>query len=354
MRFNPELYFMEATMRRISILLLTLFTFLASAAWSQAQPQWKHKIITYNVPGAGNGAGQGTLAFGINSSGEVAGFYTDANSVNHGFLRKPNGTFKKFDPAGSTNTFVIGINNEGAIPGWYYDANNMMHGFLRARDGAITTFDAPGAGTGANQGTIAGDVNDLGAIAGYYIDTNNVSHGFVLNPDGNFTTLDAAGAGTAAGQGTFPMFFSCLTDFGASTGYYVDANNASHGFVLNPDGSITTFDAPLAGTGAGQGTYGESINRGGASTGYYVDENNVDHGFLLSPEGSIITINVRRAGTGAGQGTVAEGNNAEGAIVGQYYDANSVMHGFLRATDGKIPSSMPRARARVPARALSP
>src|ERR1035441_6562763 len=99
-------------MKRISILLLILFTFFASAAWPQAQPQWRHKIITYEVPGAGNGAGQGTQAFGINSSGEVAGFYTDAKSVNHGFLRKPNGTFTKFDPTGSTNTFVIGINDE--------------------------------------------------------------------------------------------------------------------------------------------------------------------------------------------------------------------------------------------------
>jgi hypothetical protein len=70
-----------------------------------------------------------------------------------------------------------------------------MHGFLRVRDGAITTFDAPGAGTGANQGTIAGDLNDLGVIAGYYIDANNVSHGFLLNPDGTFTTFDAPGRG---------------------------------------------------------------------------------------------------------------------------------------------------------------
>ncbi len=218
-------------MKRISILLLILFTFFASSAWPQAQPQWKHKIITYEVPGAGNGAGQGTQAFGINSSGEVAGFYTDANNVNHGFLRKLNGTFTKFDPTGSTNTFVIGINDKGAIPGWYYDANNVMHGFLRVRNGAITTFDAPNAGTGANQGTIAGDLNDLGVIAGYYIDANNVSHGFLLDPDGIFTTFDAPGAGTGAGQGTFPMFFSCLTDLGASTGYYIDANNMPHGFV---------------------------------------------------------------------------------------------------------------------------
>jgi TRAP-type C4-dicarboxylate transport system permease small subunit len=79
----------EALMKSHTILILILFTFFASAAWPQAQPQWKHKIITYEVPGAGNGAGQDTQAFGINSSGEVAGFYTDANNVYHGFLRSP-------------------------------------------------------------------------------------------------------------------------------------------------------------------------------------------------------------------------------------------------------------------------
>ena len=77
-------------------------------------------------------------------------------------------------------------------------------------------------------------------IAGQYIDANNVSHGFLRTADGNFTTFDAPGAGTGAKQGTFLNFFSCLTDLGASTGYYVDANNVYHGFVLNPDGSITT------------------------------------------------------------------------------------------------------------------
>ena len=46
-------------MKRISILILVLFTFLASAAWPQAQPQWKHKIITFERSGRGHGCGPG-------------------------------------------------------------------------------------------------------------------------------------------------------------------------------------------------------------------------------------------------------------------------------------------------------
>jgi len=39
-------------------------------------------------------------------------------------------------------------------------------GFVRAASRAITTFGAPGAGTGANQGTIAVSINNAGSIAG--------------------------------------------------------------------------------------------------------------------------------------------------------------------------------------------
>src|ERR1017187_148107 len=45
----------------------------------------------------------------------------------------------------------------------------------------FTTFDAPGAGTDTRQGTYPYAINTGGGIAGLYIDANNFSHGFVLN-----------------------------------------------------------------------------------------------------------------------------------------------------------------------------
>jgi hypothetical protein len=60
----------------------------------------------------------------------------------------------------------------------------------------------------------------------------------------------------------------------------VDANSVSHGFLRAPDGAITTFDAPGAGTGAFQGTEPLGINSKGAISGSYIDANNVGHGFL--------------------------------------------------------------------------
>jgi hypothetical protein len=53
---------------------------------------------------------------------------------------------------------------------------------------------APGAGTAPGQGAIARSINGLGAIAGYYTDANDVNHGFVRDPHGIITTFDAPGA----------------------------------------------------------------------------------------------------------------------------------------------------------------
>src|SRR5215469_15265698 len=72
-----------------------------------------------------------------------------------------------------------------------------------------------------------------------------------------FTTFDAPGAGTGFGQGTFAYN---INPAGEIAGDYNDNSNVYHGFVRAPDGAITTFDAPGAGTGSGQGTFTTTID----------------------------------------------------------------------------------------------
>ena len=81
----------------------------------------------------------------------------------------------------------------------------------------IITFDAPGAGTGAYQGTgcfaytdCSVLINNWGAITGYYLDANNVFHGFLRSPDGKFTTFDSTGADTTPGDGNGTFHRSVL------------------------------------------------------------------------------------------------------------------------------------------------
>jgi hypothetical protein len=102
--------------------------------------------------------------------------------------------------------------------------------------------------------------------------------------------------------------------------------------VRAPNGAITKFDVPGAGTGSGQGTIGGAgINPAGIATSIYVDASNVIHGFVRDPKGGITTFDAPGAGTGAFQGTMPNCINQAGAIVGQYLDASNAYHGFLLA-----------------------
>jgi len=230
-------------------------------------------------------------------------------------------------------TLPFSINPRGAIAGFYMDKNNVNHGFVRAPDGDITTFDAPGAGTGAFQGTMTGFIdciNQKGAMTGYLIDASNLYHGYVRAPDGNITSFDAPGAGTGAGQGTRPAGINAAKMI---EGDYFDASNVSHGFVRDAHGYIINVDVPGAGTGAFQGTYPSTINTRGDIVGQYVDAGDVNHGFLRTKRGHITTFDVSSAGSGSGQGTIPNSNDPEGEITGYYVDASGVLHGFLRTPE---------------------
>jgi hypothetical protein len=96
-------------------------------------------------------------------------------------------TFTTFDAPGAgtgayEGTFGGGINTAGVIAGYYNDASDVYHGYVRAANGKITTFDSPGAGTGAGQGTADGGINTAGDIAGYYLDAGYVIHGLLRTP----------------------------------------------------------------------------------------------------------------------------------------------------------------------------
>src|SRR5207253_11286259 len=113
--------------------------------------------------------------------------------------------FTTIAPPGSTYARAWGINNSGQIAGEYSDASNVNHGFVYS-NGTYTTLDAPGA-----SGTLATGINDAGQVVGYYIvrlqgealGTSGASsfdielefYGFLFS-DGNYTTLDVPGVGS--------------------------------------------------------------------------------------------------------------------------------------------------------------
>ena len=306
-------------------------------------------ITTFDAPGAGTGADQGTTGFGINPAGAITGFMRDANFARHGFVRSPEGTITVFDdPNAGTCTVSCGtigngqgtrayaINPAGAITGFYTDNSGRCHGYVRSANGTFTQIDAPDAGTGPfPQGTFPSNItpmgiNPAGVITGFYVDANSVQHGFVRAPTGVITEFDPTGS-----IFTDP---NAIDQTGAIAGFYFDANFVGHGFLRTPSGIITSFDAPGADhtPGSGNGTFGVGLTPSGEIEGVYVDVNGVLHGFVRSTNGTFTTYDAPGAGTGAGQGTLPESNNTPGAITGQYIDGNFVNHGFLRDMQGSF------------------
>jgi hypothetical protein len=279
------------------------------------------------------GNGQGTRAYAINPAGEIVGFFTDNSAHCHGFVRDQHGNFTQIDaPDAGTGpspqgTFPseftpMGINPGGQIIGFYVDASSVQHGFVRDQHGKITEFDPPGSIL-----TNPNAIDAPGDITGFYFDASFVGHAFLRDHNGNFTTIDVPGADmTGDGNGTFGVG---LTPDGQVEGVFVDTNGVLHGFVRSKQGAITTYDVPAAGTGAGQGTLPESNNDSGDIAGNYLDGSGVDHGFLRDQRGRLSTFDVPGGGTGAGQGTIPLDNNNANDATGELIDANGVTHGFL-------------------------
>jgi len=287
-----------------------------------------------------------TQATAINDLGVIAGDYTDAAGNEHGFLRSPGGHFTTYDISGSLDFDPIAVNLEGAIVGYSLDQNSVFQAFLRTPNGNITTFVGPGScplgfnNTPTCYGSEATGINIFGASVGNFEDSNVVGHGFVRSPDGKLKEFDAPGAGTGQYQGTgCPGCFSGLNAAGAIAGIYTDASNVFHTFLRSPEGTFTRIDAPDAGSEASQGTGCSSdcptpINDWGAVAGSYIETNNVFHGFLRSPDGKLTEFDAPGAGTGPYQGTACQfcglGLNDSGEIAGTYLDSSNVYHGFIR------------------------
>lgn len=302
----------------------------------------KSNLVEFDAPGAATASDPhcapycGTIAFANNDYGAIVGFYTDKFIVAHGFLRTPRGDFTSFDAPGAGSaagldqgTVAYSINRWGEIGGLFQDQNNVFHAFVRHVDGSFAIFAAPGAGIGPNQGTLAYNINDKGETAGVYLDANNMQHGFIRS-DRKITSFKITSFDPLGSTSTMVCEETCLNDSGVTTGFYYDMNTVVHGFLREPSGALTAFDAPGAGTVAYAGTYASSINREGTIAGYSVDNNNVALSFVRHPDGTFTTFQAPGAGTQRNGGTAAFSINDLGAVTGQFTDANGVNRGFSR------------------------
>jgi hypothetical protein len=342
---------------RRSVALTLLAGTLGFGAAANAEPPLTYKL--FDAPGAGTNPGifQGTLGLDINDFGVILGLIRDENSMRHGYLRFPDGKFLVFDhPSAGTNgangegTRVVGLNALGAVAGSVRDSVDHDLPFVRDPDGNFhtITFDTPDFGGGNGDA-----INIWGVMVGDFLkrsDPNTIDalheHGFILNPNGSMTVFDPPGSTNTEIPGP-----QAINDFGAIIGdYWVCSTDLSscvvHGFIRNANGKYVSFDAPGSNPdpNVGGGTYPQAINALGEVTGYYGDSNGVIHGFVRSANGRFTTFDVPTACTETAtppqdcffEGTFPSSVNVLGKVVGTYYGEDGIAHGFLREADGTI------------------
>lgn len=281
---------------------------LAALGLGAAHPalaQTAYTFTTLDDPLAGvyttaNGSISGTLASGINASGEIVGYYYDSAGT-HGFTETPGGGYGDgtnsygfvytpgagfqtiIDPSATgtgSSTFASGISDAGQIIGNYSVSTDFnQHGFIDTPEAGGTSFFAGLADPSTTGSTIAKGINTSGEVVGY-TSSKGVQTSFLLPPGAGFTDF----VDPAAPKHTLA---SGINDLGQIAGSYFSTTSGStkeHGFVETPGaGGLTSTFVTLDDPAAPSGISVEGINNEGQVVGFYRDANSVYHGFLATP-----------------------------------------------------------------------
>jgi hypothetical protein len=234
--------------------------------------------------------GQGQVAFGINSNGDVVG-----GNNNSAFFLPQGGTLQTLTtPPGAINAF--GINDHGNIVGQYSSGTNTPGFYLpSSTSNTFVSINAPG-GASANIVNAQG-INNNGQVVGFYTGNDGQAHGFTAT----IPTVGSSVTGTAVADPTIPpvsgepgavfVFSQILgvNDSGIAVGYYGDSTVSQHGFLYNTNDGIYTFlDDPAAAFVNGvEVTQITGITDNNEIAGFYTDANGIAHSFTACPTGTV-------------------------------------------------------------------
>lgn len=183
----------------------------------------------------------------------------------------------------------------------------------------FTTFDPPGSA-----GTSPVSINPAGQIVGSYFDANFATHGFLRDTDGTITSFDAPGAA----HGTLPV---AITPQGLIVGTYFDVNFAPQVFLRAKDGTFPTLEIPIP---VGSFVGALAANSAGGIAGEFIDSNGNPSVFLRSPGGNFTLFELPPAFSPSFFAPNITAMTPGGTILGNYIDANFGVHGWLRTIDG--------------------
>jgi len=252
-----------------------------SATGNQAIMLSQGTFTKINVPSSPN-----TVAFGINDSGDIVGFYLDSISESFkGFLLS-GGNYTTISFPGSVSTQARGINNSGQIVGIYQTADGKSHGFELV-GGAYTSVDCP-CGQTALQ-----NISNSGVMVGYYIDASNAAHGLEYR-SGAFSTLDFPGASFT--------YLTDINDSGTIVGTTSNTMGAQVGFKyangqfssLNPPPPYQNLDYAAINDSGLIVAEGDTFTSGFSSTGLFLSTGPFAYvGNAISPSGTLTVLDTQ-------------------------------------------------------------
>lgn len=247
--------------------------------YTLAPPYGQANYTNENFPASAQ-----TQVIGINNSTSptTVGFWLDNAGNSFGFVKQGSTVTSVSDPntpgAGPLFNQLLGVSDNNVAVGVYTDVNGFLQAYSYNIAGAkFTAINLPASFNAIE--TTASGINNAGVISGFYVDSNDVTHGF-LDIGGTFKTLD-----DPSGAGVNTSFFG-LNDNGEVVGSYVDGSGATDGLTYNYlTNTWATVNDPAGSAIPAFGVSGTTINGVndlGQLVGFYSDGTNVD-GFLATP-----------------------------------------------------------------------
>lgn len=211
--------------------------------WTDNNGDWKHDVG--ELASLGDLGGNKSRAYGINNSGQVAGFsmvqsgrrdamrWTDADSDWQG----DPGEMADLGTLGGQNTCAFGINNFGHVVGDSEVAKGVRHAF-RWIDADANGLADPGEmidmGTLGGERSRAWAINDAGLITGFSETASGDTHAFIYSDLAGMVDLGTLGGSRSYAHG--------MNEQGHVVGMSTTADGEKHAFIWDGTGMTDLND----------------------------------------------------------------------------------------------------------------
>jgi hypothetical protein len=249
------------------------------------------KNLSFNYKSIDYPSAKLTNALGIDTAGDIVGYFDFVSNVRIGFL-DVGGQFTRIEYPNAAQTEAWSINDGGQIVGFYIDASSNFHGFVATYP--CDTQDYTPIDLGDGTFTLALGINDDNQIVGYYKDSNGY-HGFLDNTNNSTISPIDDGANTLVRnidgnalivgliQGSNSFLYDAVSKtfspfnllmYGANDSREMVGSNILYDFQF---GTQTILGYPNA-----TGTAAFDIDDYNEIVGNWYDSSGVQHGFIAT------------------------------------------------------------------------